>query len=253
MRQNSTVTASSEQAARGVVFGWAIRGSFRRGFGWPPFYRQTSQHSSRAANRGQIRSRRGIGRQEGGVLGGDQELVQVTLVAVARAHPGYLAVGVVEDDVLADAVAQNYPAFPPGEHGPAPVALDPEVPRGAVLAKPYELPLVVDDHRAVLACALLQGEEHVVRRGALRLHRNLDCCRAKVGARTEGPHALRGRGWDAWQRPDLRGAQGSYPWGLQGPELRDAPQQSAVGRARQGEAGRTGAQHLKKAASGEPT
>src|SRR5829696_9021951 len=47
MRQNSTVTASSEQAARGVVFGWPIRGSFRRGFGWPPFYRQTSQHSSR--------------------------------------------------------------------------------------------------------------------------------------------------------------------------------------------------------------
>src|SRR5829696_5637115 len=35
MRQNSTVTASSEQAARGGVFGW------------PPFYRQTSQHSSR--------------------------------------------------------------------------------------------------------------------------------------------------------------------------------------------------------------
>lgn len=48
MRQNSTVTATSRRAARGVVFGWAIRGSFHWGFGCPPFYRQTSQHSSRS-------------------------------------------------------------------------------------------------------------------------------------------------------------------------------------------------------------
>src|SRR3954451_13170467 len=47
MRQKSTTTASSVVARRGVVFGWAIRGSFRWGFGWPPFYSQTMQHSSR--------------------------------------------------------------------------------------------------------------------------------------------------------------------------------------------------------------
>src|SRR4051812_38294901 len=47
MRQNRTVIASSREARVGLCCGWAIRGSFRRGFGWPPFYSQTTQHSSR--------------------------------------------------------------------------------------------------------------------------------------------------------------------------------------------------------------
>jgi hypothetical protein len=40
-------TASSVRRRRGVGWGRAIRGSFRRGFGWPPLYRQSMQHSSR--------------------------------------------------------------------------------------------------------------------------------------------------------------------------------------------------------------
>src|SRR3954451_23223559 len=54
MRQKSTTTASSVVARRGVVFGWAIRGSFRWGFGWPPFYSQTMQHSSSFPNSAKI-------------------------------------------------------------------------------------------------------------------------------------------------------------------------------------------------------
>src|SRR4051812_37150551 len=38
MRQNRTVIASSREARVGVCCGWVIRGSFRRGVGWPPFY-----------------------------------------------------------------------------------------------------------------------------------------------------------------------------------------------------------------------
>ena len=33
-----------------VCWGRAIRGSFRRGFGWPSLYRQSMQHTSRASN-----------------------------------------------------------------------------------------------------------------------------------------------------------------------------------------------------------
>src|SRR5215204_6272790 len=47
MRQKSTVRASSRRAADGVVFGWAIRGPFRWGVGWLPFYRQSTQQTSR--------------------------------------------------------------------------------------------------------------------------------------------------------------------------------------------------------------
>src|SRR4051794_19880372 len=38
MRQNRTVIASSREARVGVCCGWVIRGSFRQGVGWPPFY-----------------------------------------------------------------------------------------------------------------------------------------------------------------------------------------------------------------------
>src|SRR5215217_1424543 len=145
----------------------------------------------RAADRGEIRASRSVGHQERGALQGDQELVEVSLVAVARAHPACLAVRVIEDYVFAYAVPGRDLALPPGEHRSAPVALHFEVPGGAVLAIPHELPLLVDDHRAVLACTLLQGDEDVDRSGALRPLSHLDGGRAKVGARAEGPHALR--------------------------------------------------------------
>src|SRR5215208_6393366 len=82
----------------------------------------------RAAYRGQIRPRWGVGSQKSGVLGGDQELVQVPLVTVASTNPGDLAVRVVEEDVLAFAMSGYDAALPPGEHGSAPVFLHLEVP-----------------------------------------------------------------------------------------------------------------------------
>src|SRR5215213_9548175 len=47
MRQKSTVIASSRRGSEWVCWVWAIRGSFRRGFGWPPLYSQSTQHTSR--------------------------------------------------------------------------------------------------------------------------------------------------------------------------------------------------------------
>src|SRR5215203_1325652 len=46
MRQKSTVIASSRRGSEWVCWVWAIRGSFRRGFGWPPLYSQSTQHTS---------------------------------------------------------------------------------------------------------------------------------------------------------------------------------------------------------------
>jgi hypothetical protein len=122
--------------------------------------------------------------------------VQVPTATVARAHPGYLAVRAIEDHVLADAVASHDPALPPGEHGPALVVLHLEVSRGTVLAKPHELPKVIDYHRAVLACALLQSGEDVSGGSiAVRLRcSQLDGGRAKLWARVKSPYALFRRG-----------------------------------------------------------
>src|ERR671920_2408738 len=47
--QNRIVIASSREARVGVCCAWAIRGTFRWGFGWPPFYRQSTQQTSREA------------------------------------------------------------------------------------------------------------------------------------------------------------------------------------------------------------
>ena len=119
--------------------------------------------------------------------------MEVPAVAVARAYPGYLMVGVIEDHILAHAMSGRDLALPPGEHGPAMVVLQLEVSRGPVLAKPHELPNVIDYHRAVLPGALLQSDEDVPGSGIFARLRSshLECGRAEVGARAEGPHALR--------------------------------------------------------------
>ena len=59
--------------------------------------------------------------------------MQVPAVAVASLDPGHLAVGVVEDHVLAYAVPGHDLALPPGEHRLAPVGLHLEVRRVPVL------------------------------------------------------------------------------------------------------------------------
>jgi hypothetical protein len=116
-----------------------------------------------AAGRRQIRRHRRVGRQQRSVLGRDEELVQVPPVAVARPDSRNLAVSIVEDDVLADAVPGDDAALPPGKHGPPPVALHLEVPRGDVLFEPHELTAVVEDHGSVLTGTFLQGHKDVAR------------------------------------------------------------------------------------------
>jgi hypothetical protein len=143
----------------------------------------------RAADWGKVPSPRGVGRQERGVLWGDEELVQVPTVTVARADTSYLTVGVIEDHILADAVSGRDLALPPGEHRSTLVVLHLEVSRGPVVAKPHELSLFVDYHRAVLAGALLQSGEDVAGSGVVvRLRRShLDGGRAKLWAGVKSP------------------------------------------------------------------
>ena len=38
-----------QEGSEWVCWVWAIRGSFCRGFGWPPLYRQSMQHTSSSA------------------------------------------------------------------------------------------------------------------------------------------------------------------------------------------------------------
>ena len=105
-----------------------------------------------------------VGEHEGGAARGEQELVQVDLVAVARADAHHLAVVLVEHDALAEADADRRRALPPRQHGAALVALGAEVGdlgvrRGS--ARPHHLACVVEDHRAVEPGTALGRDEHV--------------------------------------------------------------------------------------------
>src|SRR5215210_1025132 len=80
-----------------------------------------------AADRGEIPPHRAVDRDQGCVLGADEELVVVPVAAVAGAEAGDLAVGMVEDHVLV------YPVHP-GEPALAAIALHFEVVRAAVPA-----------------------------------------------------------------------------------------------------------------------
>src|SRR5688500_9754502 len=137
----------------------------------------------RTADRGEIRLRPLVARQERGVLRGYGELVQIAPLPVARFHPGYLTVRAVEDHVLAYAVPCYDLAFPPGEYRLPPVALHLEVRRVPVLAEPHELSQVVDDHRTVLPGALLSGHKDVAGGGAARPLVYLDGGRAEFRTR----------------------------------------------------------------------
>ena len=83
--------------------------------------------------------------------------------------------------MLAEAMPGYDPALPSGEHGSAPIVLHLEVPRGRVLTEPHKLALVVDDHRSVLACALLQGYEDLAGSGAVHPLCYLDGGRPRSG------------------------------------------------------------------------
>jgi hypothetical protein len=53
-----------------------------------------------AADRREIPGHRVVDQDQRGILGADEELVVVPVIAVAGAEAGYLAVGMVEDPVL---------------------------------------------------------------------------------------------------------------------------------------------------------
>src|SRR5215217_1827909 len=106
--------------------------------------------------------------------------MQVAPVAVACPDAVYLAVRVIEDHVLANAVAGHDLALPPGQYQLSLVSLHLEISRVPVLAEPHELSLVVDNHRTVLPGALLRGDEDVARSGVVRLRGYLYGRRAKL-------------------------------------------------------------------------
>jgi hypothetical protein len=143
-------------------------------------------------------------------------------------------------------VPEDDAALPPGEHGPAAIALHLEGPRGDVLFEPHELTAVVEDHGPVLPGALLQGQKDVAGGGTGRPSGHLRRGGGQVGARTEGPDALGQYGRDAGQGPDLRDAQRASLRDTRGPQLPGAPVQSAA--VRQGEESAR-AQRPQKAAS----
>src|SRR5215212_9753383 len=97
------------------------------------------------------------------VLRAYEELVVVPVVAVGSPEPGYLAVGAVEDHVLALVLAW---CFHPSEHGLAPVGLNLEVHRPPIRVlqrtEPHHLAAIVDDQRAALPhLTLLRGHKDV--------------------------------------------------------------------------------------------
>jgi hypothetical protein len=79
----------------------------------------------RTTVRGEVPGGLGVDCDEGGVTCGDEELVMVAGVAVARRESLHLPVGVVENDVLPIPVAA-VDTPPPGEDGLPPVGLRPE-------------------------------------------------------------------------------------------------------------------------------
>src|SRR5215217_8784950 len=135
----------------------------------------------------------------------------VSLVAVAGSEPGYLAIGMIKDHVLALA-KPRVESLPPGEHLLALVSLHLEVESVLLFItlegmEPYRLPAIVDDQRGVFAGAprlgfFLRGDEDVTggRTASLRLY--LDDWRPELRTRTEGPRLL-----PPYRRSDSPGAR----------------------------------------------
>src|SRR5829696_2852892 len=114
--------------------------------------------------------------------------MQVGGVAIGAAHTLDLPVAAIEDDALTQALPDSDPAFPPGDHGLAVVALSAEVGRlvdSRQRPEPQHLAAVVEHHRPVLALAALRGEEHPAARGARLARRDLHGRWLQVRARPE--------------------------------------------------------------------
>src|SRR5215212_4008625 len=136
-----------------------------------------------------------VDRDQGRILGRDEELVMVPLVAASGIKAGYLAVGMVADHVLALAIA-GVMTLPPGEHRLSLVCLDLEV-EGVSLVilqrmEPYRFTALVDYHRCILGGrlllrSLLGRDEDVAGRRAGRVHVHLDGGWVEIRARAERP------------------------------------------------------------------
>src|SRR5215213_1104255 len=157
------------------------------------------------------------------VLGRDEELVVVTLVAVAGPDPLDLPISVVHEHVLALAKPRVV-SLPPGEHRLSLVSLHLEVERVLRFItlqrmEPYRLPAVVDDQRGVFAGAarpgfFLRREEDVTGGRTASLRPYLDDWRPELRTRTEGPRLL-----PPCRRSDSPGARA--PLTAQGASQRD--------------------------------
>src|SRR5215211_7734818 len=148
---------------------------------------------------GQIPRHLTVDRDQRRVLGRDEELVVVALVAVAGPDPLYLPIRVLHEHVLALAEAR-VESLPPGEHLLALVSLHLEVERVFLCItlegmEPYRLTAIGDDQRGVFAGAarpgfFLRGDEDVTWGRTASLRPYLDDWRAELRPRTEGPRLL---------------------------------------------------------------
>src|SRR5215203_5596992 len=157
-----------------------------------------------AANRGEVPGHRVVDRDQRGVLRADEELVVVSITAVACTEALYLAVGVIEDHVVAW-------YLPPGKDGSSPVGLHLEVHRAPMRAlqgtEPHHLPAIVEDHGTALPSpALPRSDEDVAGGSAVRLHDHINSGRAKVRPRAEGPGVVRRFAARRPRQRDPRGA-----------------------------------------------
>src|SRR5215211_1462657 len=153
----------------------------------------------RATYGGEVDGHLGVDGYQRRVLGGDEELVVVPLVAVACPEAGYLAVGMVKDHVLALAGA-GVMALPPSKHRLPFVGLHLEVERVLFVValqgmKPHRLTAVVDNQRGILTGParpgfFLRGDEDVTGGRTASLRPYLEDWRPELRTRTEGPRLL---------------------------------------------------------------
>src|SRR5215218_9280515 len=148
----------------------------------------------RTTDAGEIPLYLAVDRDQGRILGRDEELVVVALVAVAGPEPGYLAVGMVADHVLALAVS-CLESLPPGEHRLSLVFLDlvgESIGLGILQRmEPDRLTAGVDYQRCVLGGSFLSwtlfGRDEDVARGRTRQIRvHFDGGRTEIRARALG-------------------------------------------------------------------
>src|SRR5215217_2931532 len=186
-----------------------------------------------------------VDRDESCVLGRDEEFVVVPFVVVSGRKAGYLAVGAVEDHVVALSVS-CVESLPPGEYRLSFVRLRPEVHHVPILVlqqvQPHGLSVVAEDHatvlpRTFLIGSVLRGDKDVAEGSIVRLFGRLDNRRVEIRTRAETPRLSHrgGRGGrpDAWGRIaarnaaecDQRSAAGRGP---QEPPTRDPGAQAVV-------------------------